>query len=178
MQLLSPGAFTGAWIGELCVPDDFYWVARQPSSLAGMPYPGRADWHALHELGIGHVVCLTHDVAPYDAAPCSVTAVRLQDLVSGGPPADPDAERALVLHAADDVVAHLERGIGVVVHCMGGRGRTGTVIGAALVRLGHDADDVVDYLHKVAIGRGRRGWPESAWQAELVRGVPPLRERA
>ena len=36
--------------------------------------------------------------------------------------------------AAADVVAHLERGTGVAVHCMGGRGRTGTVIGVALVR--------------------------------------------
>jgi hypothetical protein len=175
---LPPGAFTGEWIGDLCVPDDFYWIARQPVALAGMPYPGRADWSALHEHGIGHVVCLTHDAAPYDAAPCSVSAVRLQDLVSGGPPANAEAERALVLRAADDVVAHLDRGIGVVVHCMGGRGRTGTVIGAALVRLGGTPAEIIDHLHNVAVGRGRRGWPESEWQAELVRAVPPLRERA
>jgi len=52
---------------------------------------------------------------------------------------------------------------------MGGRGRTGTVIGVVLVRLGHDPDAVIDYLHQLAVGRGRRGWPESAWQAEVVR---------
>ncbi len=81
LRLLPPGAYTGEWIGDLCVPDDLYWVARQPVALAGMSYPGRADWHRLHTHGIGHVVCLTHDVAPYDAAPCTVTAIRLQDLV-------------------------------------------------------------------------------------------------
>ena len=86
LKLLPPGAYTGELLGELCVPDDLFWVAREPVALAGMSYPGRADWHALHEHGIGHVVCLTHDVAPYDPAPCTVTAFRLQDLVSGGPP--------------------------------------------------------------------------------------------
>jgi hypothetical protein len=169
LKLVPPGTDTGTWIGELCIPDDLYWVARQPA-LAGMAYPGRADWTRLHDdFGIGHVVCLTADAPPFDYAPCTVTAIRLQDLVSGGPPADPDEERARVDRAAADVVAHLERSVGVAVHCMGGRGRTGTVIGVALVRLGHDPDDVVDYLHRSAVGRGRRGWPESPWQEATVR---------
>jgi hypothetical protein len=140
-----------------------------------MASPGRADWALLADEGIGHVVCLTHDAAPYDALPCTVTAIRLQDLVSGGPPRDPDRERALVHEAATVVVAHVERGVGVAVHCMGGRGRTGTVLGVALVRLGHDPDAVVEHLHSLAVGRGRRGWPESEWQADVVRdsGSPP-----
>ncbi len=108
---------------------------------------------------------------PYDPAPCTITAIRLQDLVSGGNPNDPDREQALVELAATDVVAHLDDGIGVAVHCMGGRGRAGTVIGVALVRLGHDPDIVVDYLDRIAHGRGRRGWPESPWQAGVVRSV-------
>ena len=86
-------------------------------------------------------MCLSHDEPAYDPAPCTITAVRLQDLVSGGDPNDPTRESALVEEAAADVVEHLERGIGVAVHCMGGRGRTGTVIGVALVTLGHDPDD-------------------------------------
>jgi hypothetical protein len=170
VQLVSPGAYAGEWLGELCVPDDLYWIARQPVPLVGMSYPGRADWSLLHAQGVCHVVCLTDEAPRYDPAPCSVFAVRLQDLVSGGPPTDPATECATIVRAADDVVAHLERGIGVAVHCMGGRGRTGTVLGVALVRLGHEPDAVVDYLHRVATGRGRRGWPESAWQADVVKG--------
>jgi hypothetical protein len=169
VRLLPAGAHTG-FLGALCVPDDLYWVSRSPVALAGMAYPGRADWEQLAEEGVGHVVCLTHDTAPYDATPCTVTAVKLQDLVSGDPPRDPDRERQLVHDAAADVVTHVERGVGVAVHCMGGRGRTGTVLGVALVRLGHEPAGVVDYLHAVAVGRGRRGWPESPWQAEVVRG--------
>jgi hypothetical protein len=167
LRLLPPGAHTG-FLGDLCVPDDLYWIAREPVALAGMSYPGRADWARLHEQGIGHVVCLSHATPSYDPEPCTLTSVRLQDLVSGGDPVNPEAERALIETAAADVVDHLERGIGVAVHCMGGRGRTGTVVGVALVTLGHDPSEVVDYLDRIARGRGRRGWPESPWQSAVV----------
>ena len=169
LRLLPPGAYTGDWIGDLCVPDDFYWIARQPVALAGMSFPGRADWALLHAHGIGHIVCLTHETAPYDASPCTVTAIRLQDLVDGRAPREPESERALIECAADDVLQHLDAGIGVAVHCMGGRGRTGTVIGVALARLGFDREELVAHLSRVAVARGRRGWPESEWQADMVR---------
>jgi hypothetical protein len=168
LRVLPPGAHTG-FLGNLCVPDDLYWIAREPVALAGMSYPGRADWSLLHEHGIGHVVCLSHDEPAYDPTPCTITAIRLQDLVSGGDPNDPARESALVEEAAADVVEHLERGIGVAVHCMGGRGRTGTVVGVALVRLGHEPDAIVEHLDRLAKARGRRGWPESPWQAAAVR---------
>jgi protein-tyrosine phosphatase len=89
--------------------------------------------------------------------------------VSGNPPNEPERERDLVIGAAHDVVAHMQQGVGVAVHCMGGRGRTGAVIGVALVQLGHDPEAVIEYLHQLAVGRGRRGWPESQWQADVVR---------
>lgn len=168
VQLLAPGSGMG-FLGELCVPDDLYWLSRAPVALAGMAYPGRADWALLHAAGIGHVVCLTHDEPPYDPAPCTVTAVRLQDLLDGRAPNEPGLERARVHAAAADVLEHLARGTGVAVHCHGGRGRAGTVLGVALVRLGHDPDAVIEYLDRVASNRGRRGWPESAWQAAVVR---------
>ena len=83
-------------------------------------------------------------------------------------PDDPELERAQTFVAVDFVVARLAAGEGVVVHCHAGRGRTGTVIGCALVRLGHDPDGVVDWLHRVQRTRGKRGWPEQAWQADVV----------
>jgi hypothetical protein len=116
------------------------------------------------------VVCLTDDVPRYDPSPLTYTAVRLDDLFNRGSPRDGVFERERVLAAARSVVDHLARGVGVVVHCMGGRGRAGTVLGAALVHLGHAPDDVVDYLHRVHVNRGRKdGWPESPWQSDLVR---------
>ena len=167
-RLVPPGSIVG-FLGDLAVPADFYWVTREPVPLAGMAYPGRVDWSALAGEGVGHVVCLTHDDPPYDPFPLARTAVRLEDLYNGGVPSDPDAERARVLRAAEAVVENLDGGIGVAVHCMGGRGRAGTVIGVALVRLGHEPAGVVDYLHRVHLGRGRKdGWPESPWQADVV----------
>ncbi len=160
LRVLPPGAHTG-FLGNLCVPDDLYWIAREPVVLAGMSYPGRADWALLHEHGIGHVVCLSHDTPTYDPAPSTLTAIRLQDLVSGGDPVDPDTERALVETAAADVVDHLERGIGVAVHCMGGRGRTGTVVGVALVTLGHEPAEVVEHLDRVAADADAAAGPKA-----------------
>jgi hypothetical protein len=170
-RLVVPGSIVG-FLGELAVPADFYWVAREPVPLAGMAYPGRVDWAGLASEGLGHVVCLTHDEPRYDPSPLTYTAVRLDDLYNGGTPRQPEAERHRALQAASVVVDHLDRGTGVVVHCMGGRGRAGTVIGAALVQLGLDAGEVVDYLHRVHVGRGRKdGWPESPWQADVVRSA-------
>ena len=169
-SLLPPGAHTG-FLGDLCVPDDLYWIAREPVALAGMSYPGRADWSLLHEHGIGHVVCLSHDGA----------AVRPRAVHDHRDPAAGSRERRRPersRHAnarssrtpRPTSSPHLERGIGVAVHCMGGRGRTGTVIGVALVTLGHDPDAVIAHLDRVARARGRRGWPESPWQSAGASG--------
>jgi protein-tyrosine phosphatase len=167
-RLVPPGSIVG-FLGELAVPADLYWVTREPVPLAGMAYPGRVDWAALADEGIGRVVCLSHDEPRYDPAPLACSAFRLQDLFTGGVPSDPLAEAQRVHDAVGVVLAELERGSGVVVHCMGGRGRAGTVLGGVLVRLGHPPADVVEYLHRVHVGRGRKdGWPESAWQAEVV----------
>lgn len=170
LRLLPPGSFAG-FLGALCIPDELYWVARHPVAVAGMKAPGRADWSLLAEEGIGHVVCLTDDVARYDPAPCTVTAIKLQDLVSGAPPSEPERERARVFEAAAAVVSHIERGVGVAVHCAGGRGRTGTVLGVALVRMGHEPEAVIAYLEATARARSKSGWPESSWQAEVVRSA-------
>lgn len=70
----------------------------------------------------------------------------------------------------ETIVGHLRASNGVAVHCHGGTGRTGTVIGAVLVRLGHDPEEVCDWLHQVHVARGRDGWPESDWQQSVLRG--------
>ncbi|MFN8035345.1 MAG: tyrosine-protein phosphatase [Acidimicrobiia bacterium] len=168
--LVAPAALAGR-LGGLLMPGELYWVTREPV-LAGMSYPHRVDWDELFDAGLRVVVCLTHDDPPYDPAPLALVAVGLQDLLTRGP-LDPVHERERVAVAARAVVGHLERGEGVVVHCHGGRGRAGTVIGCALVMLGHDPEAVIDHLHEVQRVRNKKGWPEHPWQAETVRACAP-----
>lgn len=170
--LLPPGARPG-FIGPLAVPGDLWWVSAEPTPLAGMAYPRSGAWSDLAAIGFRHVVDLTRDTAKYDPAPLRSHGVHLADLVVRRRPPHPDRDEARI-HGTGALVAGWWRaGEGVVVHCHGGRGRTGSVIGSALVQLGHDADEVVDWLHRVQRTRGRRGWPEQAWQAEVVRRAPP-----
>jgi len=50
------------------------------------------------------------------------------------------------------------------VHCVGGTGRTGTVLASALRRLGRSADAAID-----TVRMHRPHWPESPWQEDVVR---------
>jgi hypothetical protein len=38
-----------------------------------------------------------------------------------------------------------------------------------LRELGYEGQVVVKYLEEIHCSRGRQGWPESTWQAEIVR---------
>jgi protein-tyrosine phosphatase len=168
-RLAAPGSTPG-FIGNLAVPAELWWATREPAPLAGMAYPHRADWDLLHAEGFRHVVCLTDDAARYDPIPLASHAFELQDQYLAGPSA-PDEEQRQVEAAVDAVVGALTAGEGVLVHCHAGRGRTGTVIGGALVRLGHDPDEVVEWLHRVQRARSKRGWPENPWQVAAVRAL-------
>jgi hypothetical protein len=174
--LLPPGARPG-FVGTLAVPGDLWWVCTDPTPLAGMAYPRAGVWNALAERGFGHVVDLTQDAAKYDPSPLRSHAFRLADLVARQQPPSPDQDEERIVAAAALVADRWRAGEGVVVHCHGGRGRAGAVLGSALVRLGHDPVAVVDWLHRVQRTRGRRGWPEQTWQADVVqraqRGVLP-----
>ena len=88
-------------MGPMAMPAELYFLARQPVALAGMAYPSRVDWQALHDEGLRHVVCLTHDEAPYDPTPLAITAIALQDLYTGYVPDDTERSARTVVVDCD-----------------------------------------------------------------------------
>jgi hypothetical protein len=173
MQPMGMPLITG-----LAVPDNFYWVLQHPGPLAGMSYPSpRTPWQDLAAAGFRHVICLEGDGPAYDPSPLMIShRTCLQDLYGGGLPRDPAQEEKLIAEAARAVVRSLQVGDGVVVHCAGGTGRTGTVIGCVLRVFGVSAMEVITYLDHLHRARGRSGWPESAWQSQVVQRFPEPEE--
>jgi len=124
---------------ELCIegietPRLFYLVLNDPAPLAGMSYPGmRMPWRRLYALGFRHVVCLCNAQVDYNPAPLRMLRkVEMEDLHHGNGPLNPAMNEKLVLEAVEAINARLDNGEGVAVHCVGGTGRTGTVIGCVL----------------------------------------------
>ena len=137
--------------------------ADEPAPLAGMPYPTTdTDWQELHDRGFRLVVRL--HPGDYDPAPLAVRDFTLSDLYGGATPDDPAAERERVWQAARIAADAVAGGTGVIVHCVGGTGRTGTVVACALRLLGHSADDAIG-----TVKARRPHWPESPWQEQVVR---------
>lgn len=159
-------------ISGVSVPDEFYWVLDSPAPLAGMRYPrGGFPWGEVGKAGFTRLVAL--HPGDYDPAPLTLLSCQtLEDLVHGGPPRSPDGEREKIAGIVRSIVAALQAGDGVVVHCVGGRGRTGTVLGCVLRELGYGSGEVVEFFDRVHKARGNAGWPESPWQGQLVRGWP------
>ncbi|MFO0568732.1 MAG: hypothetical protein U0263_23925 [Polyangiaceae bacterium] len=81
-------------------------------------------------------------------------------------------EHQLVQIAVERALSELARARGSSCGpCAGGTRRTGTVLGSILVRSGHEPERVVAYFDAVHRARGCGGWPEAAWQAEVVRAA-------
>ena len=79
----------------------------------------------------------------------------------------------LMVEVLDFIDDCLEHGRNPYVHCWGGTGRTGTVVGCWLIRHGYtDSDGVFDELARIRIGdleAGHRNSPQVPEQWEFVR---------
>jgi predicted protein tyrosine phosphatase len=136
--------------------------------LAG-GYPGTTEAvSALERDGVTVFVDLTHPSDPLD---------DYGHLLRGGrrlahPIPDMGTPTAgHVIGILDDIDAAQGQGETVYVHCWGGVGRTGTVIGCWLVRHGLDEGDAIARIAELrAEISGVRASPETPGQVALVRG--------
>ncbi len=118
-------------IEGLSIPDQFFWVRADRPSLAGMQLPTKViPWDELHSHGFRWIACLCSDRPLYDPFPLErLVSVELCDLAETELPDDPKAGEETFGTIADASIRKLEEGEGVIVHCAGGRGRTGTLLG-------------------------------------------------
>jgi len=176
------------------VPFPRSWWVRRPVLLAGC-YPGsldtveaRAKLHALVDAGIRTVVSLQPaDETNADGAPFAPYEPLLQRLAAAegvvvsctqhpiqdcGVPST--AEMTAILDAMDVSISDRRP---VYVHCWGGHGRTGTVVGCWLVRHGCSGTEA---LAKLATLRRHDSYltenpaPQTEDQRQLVRDWPRL----
>jgi hypothetical protein len=139
--------------------------------LAG-EYPGAGGAvEALERAGVTLFVDLTHAVDPLDGYEHRLAGAHRvwHPIPNMGTPTSEQVAAIL-----DDVDEARARGGTVYLHCWGGIGRTGTVVGCWLVRHGLDRGDAIatiaELRRRVA---GERPSPETPGQEALVRSWRP-----
>ncbi|XUX00751.1 MAG: tyrosine-type recombinase/integrase [Dehalogenimonas sp.] len=168
---LSNSGGASSFSNTMPLPHSFFQVLEDPAKLAGMADPTHStlSWASLFDLGFGYVVCLNNEKPKYDPKPLVLLmSVKLEDLCGGGKPTRLVSEKRKYLDVADAITKVLQANVthpkGVIVHCTGGVGRTGTVIGLVLANLGFNVSEIKNLLHP-------QGWPEgSKWQEGIVIG--------
>jgi Protein-tyrosine phosphatase len=166
-------------------PHNSYWVV--PGSLMAGEYPGdRDDRITRRKLadylrhGLDAFLDLTeaNELAPYESRLYEVAAELEVDCVyrrmairDVDVPQDPHQMRAIL----DQIGQWRRQGRSVYVHCWGGVGRTGTVVGCHLVDDGLDGQDALDHLRllwtRMSEDKRRRKpeSPETEEQRDYVR---------
>ena len=161
-----------------------YWVRR--GRLAAGEYPGSFERReaannlsVLFESGIDHFIDLTHptdglkpylQIAEQEASSLGRTVEwERHPIVDLSVPNNP-GEMTEILDAIDGA---LNRRRNVYIHCWGGVGRTGTVVGCWLVRHGYTGDEALDRVAALFDGMEKshrfESSPETTRQKAFVR---------
>jgi hypothetical protein len=153
--------------------ENCYWVV--PGRLLAGEYPRTLDEETskdrlrrLEAAGVGAFINLTeeHELSPYDGLLERASHQRFPIRDVSVP-----SSRELTIAILDTIDAHLARGTGVYVHCWGGVGRTGVIIGCWLARHGPGGQAALERLRHLwwkCPKSARRRSPETAAQEFYV----------
>ena len=160
-----------------------YWVI--PGRFAAGEYPGAwrhaeapAKLKSLLDAGIDHFIDLTQAAELFPYSEIAQEQARQfgrnvewerHPIIDASVPRSPE-QMAAILDAIDGAMSD---GKTVYVHCWGGVGRTGTVVGCWLVRHGHTGDEALRQIAEWWRGVEKVRWhprsPETHQQREYVR---------
>lgn len=157
------------------LPYGVYWV--QPGKLLAGPFPGawnesqaRQRLRRLLDIGVTFFVDLTEpgESKDYQLLISSEAATLKRDLlyrqISIRDMDVPDSSRMVAI--LDTIDTAINRGHLVYVHCLGGIGRTGTVVGCYLVRHGLPGQEALSEI--IRLRDGRTDSPQTDEQAYMV----------
>jgi ADP-ribosylglycohydrolase/predicted protein tyrosine phosphatase len=176
----------GGTVSDPWPHDELIHAWRVDDTLLAGEFPAAEDdpvrsaekLHVLMDAGIRTFIDLTDvdttdgHLAPYAPRLAKAAAMRRLDLRRINLPI-PD-QGVIEDSGYDQIVAaideHRSRG-GVYVHCWGGVGRTGTVVGCVLAAAGRDHASIEQRLTELRAGtrKAHRGCPENHRQLEVIR---------
>lgn len=143
-------AMKGASRSKFRGPNGFHWIA--PDQLAGCPMPGivaplEYDLSALRDVGVTVLVNLTDRELPEEIlAQYGIRSVQFKIEDRRAPPI---MWIKMLLVQLDKLLA---KGDVLAVHCLAGLGRTGTVLGAWLIKKGLTAEETLKRLRQIDAG--------------------------
>jgi atypical dual specificity phosphatase len=147
-------------------PTNFGWVIEGSIAASGLP-SSKAQVLWLKKHGVSSILTLTEDPLPKDFLEgTGVVSVHVR-MMDHKPPSQESLSKAV-----RQLRSEVEKGNAVVVHCLGGKGRTGSVISAYMVQYqGKDVDGAISQLRKA-----RRGSVERSQESSVREYVRNLKE--
>jgi atypical dual specificity phosphatase len=147
-------------------PYGFSWI--ESGRIAGLAAPSSLDdliW--LRQNGIEFLLTLTEQPLPkrwIDEAGLMAVHIPVPDF-------DPPTPEQFTA-AVETISKSVEAGMGVAVHCLAGKGRTGTVLAGYFVVKGFSAKEAIRKIRELRPGSIESAEQERAIEA-FARGLPP-----
>jgi atypical dual specificity phosphatase len=126
---------------QIILPN-FSWLFE--NKLAAMPYPESEDaFTLLYRIGVKALLNLSEEPLPYKTSKTIGILIRHIPVADYTAPTLEQVQEAVVM-----ISSCLDRNMPVVVHCMAGLGRTGTILACYLVSMEMPANNAISNIRE------------------------------